>query len=164
MKRLIIHRHAKSSWDHPELSDFDRPLNGRGLRDAVAMGQRLAARPIRIDLLVSSPAARAINTAQLAAAELSIPYEEIQQDRRIYFAAVPTLLSIVNGLNDKHTAVVIFGHNPGFSELAAYFTGQDLGDLPTAAQACITFPFESWMLASGGTGTLEWLDYPKLHN
>src|SRR5438128_760349 len=100
MRLLTLVRHAKSSWDHAGLSDFERPLNDRGRRDAPLMAQRLMRLPPRPDLLLSSPATRALTTARLFAETLAIPVEKIGVDSRIYDAAPETLLRVARDLDD----------------------------------------------------------------
>jgi phosphohistidine phosphatase len=161
LKTLIIHRHAKSSWDDFSLSDFERPLNNRGEADAPDMGRRLKLQGIHIDHIISSPARRAIDTAHLVAAELHYPLSKIEQDQRIYHASVRTLLNVINQIDDKRRTAMIFGHNPGLTELIDYLTGSDIGNLPTSGQGIIDFDLDSWSEVSRSTGTLVHLDFPK---
>src|SRR2546426_10315742 len=100
MRLLTLVRHAKSSWDYPELSDFERPLNERGRRDAPAMAQRISRLPPKPDLLMSSPATRALATARLFAETLGFPMQDITIDARIYDASPETLLNVVRQLDD----------------------------------------------------------------
>jgi len=93
MKRLYLVRHAKSSWDHPGLEDFDRPLNKRGMRDAPKMGEYLAEQRILPQIIVSSPARRAHATATSLAVALQVPPADTVEDDRIYAAATATLLA-----------------------------------------------------------------------
>ena len=81
MKTLYVIRHAKSSWDDPTLSDFDRPLNNRGKKDAPTMGKRLAQRQVVPDLLLSSPAERALTTCKIIAEEIHYPAGKIKTDK-----------------------------------------------------------------------------------
>ncbi len=161
MKSLILQRHAKSSWDHPDLNDFDRPLNQRGLRDALEMGKRMGRKGERPDLYVSSPANRAITTARIIGKELKYPLEKIVLNQAIYMAGVRTLLTIVNTLDDDNNTVILFGHNPGFTEFAEYLSDERFGNVPTSGQVKITFEAESWALISAGLGIVEWFDFPK---
>ena len=94
MKTLFLVRHAKSSWDDPTLADKDRPLNARGERDAPKMGKRLAKREVKLDLIVSSPANRAITTAQVLADKLDFKLKNIEVDDRLYPGAVSALLEL----------------------------------------------------------------------
>jgi phosphohistidine phosphatase len=160
-KTLLIHRHAKSSWDDLSLSDFERPLNQRGKADAPRMGKRLKMQGFHIDLFLSSPARRAIETARIIASELGAPASDIQEDRNIYMAGTRQLLKIVNQLNDSLETVILFGHNPGFTELIDYLSGTDVVNLPTCGVAVIEFPLDSWAEVSRNTGSLVHFDYPK---
>lgn len=161
LKTLIIHRHAKSSWDDMSISDFDRPLNNRGMANAPVMGKRLRLQGLHIDLFISSPARRAIDTAKIVAAQLGYPASEIVEEHRIYMAGVQSLLKIINHISDAHHTAILFGHNPGLTELVDYLSGSDIGNLPTSGQAIIDFSTDSWAEISRGTGTLVHLDFPK---
>jgi phosphohistidine phosphatase len=114
------------------------------------------------DLLVSSPAVRAITTAKFFAGELGIPFKEILQKPEIYEASCPALLRLVNELPVHAETVVVFGHNPGLSMLASYLTGEHI-ELPTCAIAGVTFELEDWSMVSSGTGRLMYFDYPRKH-
>jgi len=96
MRTLYLMRHAKSSWDYPELSDHDRPLNARGRRDAPLMGRQLLSRDVSLDLILSSTAARALTTATPVARELNFDPEKLQTDPEIYCADQYGLLRIFN--------------------------------------------------------------------
>ena len=86
MKKLYLARHAKSSWKNPDLDDYDRPLNKRGIRDAPFIGKKLKEKNILPDLIISSPAIRAITTAKELAAQMGYPEENIILDENIYEA------------------------------------------------------------------------------
>jgi phosphohistidine phosphatase len=161
MKTLYLHRHAKSSWDHPGLSDFDRPLNDRGYHDAPEMGLRLVQRGVQVDAILSSTAVRALSTAKFVASELGFPENHIQLVEQLYLPSVAIILETLNAIDDRFNKVILFGHNPGFTEAVHYLAGDGPANLPTAGVARIDFPFEEWKLVSGGTGELCWLDYPK---
>ena len=160
-KTLFVNRHAKSSWEHHDLSDFDRPLNKRGLRDAPDMGTRLEKRGAIPELFVSSPANRAITTARIIADKCGYPVESIYELKDIYLASYTGLIKIVNGINDQFNSAIIFGHNPGFTDLVEVLTEEDIYNLPTCGICKIHFPFDSWKMVSAGTGILEYFDYPK---
>ncbi|MBS1581068.1 MAG: histidine phosphatase family protein [Bacteroidetes bacterium] len=158
MKTLYLVRHAKSSWADPGMEDFDRPLNDRGLRDAPAMAERFKARHEPVDLLVSSPAARALATARCYAQALDLP---VTEDKRIYEAHHRALQGVVESLPDTAQRVMLFGHNPGFSLLTEHLCEAGLGDLPTCAIVRIDLTVASWEEVAGGLGTLVWWDFPK---
>lgn len=161
MRRLTLVRHAKSSWDYAELSDFERPLNNRGRRDAPAMARRLATeleRPLR---LVSSPALRAITTAHAFAEALGIPHTAIRLEPRIYEASRGTLLGLVRELDDADSHVLLFGHNPGFSELAQLLAPCPFSEMPTCAAATLGLDAAHWREVRHGNGSLLRYQYPK---
>src|SRR5260370_23938130 len=135
MKTLLLLRHAKSSWDDQTLKDFDRPLNKRGLRAAPLVGELLRRRKLRPDVLLSSPAERAKETARLVcdAAGLSTT---VRYETGIYEATAQSLLSIVSEIEDEVSIALMIGHNPGFEELLEVLTGETRR-LPTAALAFI---------------------------
>src|SRR5215471_13645034 len=130
MKTLFLVRHAKSSRDDPALPDKERPLNDRGLRDAPRMGERLANQDVRPDLIMSSPAARALATAELIAKKLDYKRKDIVVDERLYAAHADELLEIVQELSDRLKDVMLFGHNPELTELANRLSSK-ITDMPT---------------------------------
>lgn len=158
MKKLMIVRHAKSDWDNASLSDFDRPLNNRGMKTAPDMAKRLLNKGIIPQYLLSSPALRAKTTSNIFAKTLGLA--ETKYNKAIYEASYPTLLKIVNGLPNSYNFVAMFGHNPGFSDLLYNLTGE-FYDMPTCAVAIIDFDLDSWELVSADTGKLGYYDYPK---
>lgn len=159
-KDVWIIRHAKSDWNF-DVSDFDRPLNNRGFRDAPEMAARLTKQLLLPDLLVSSPAKRAITTAQIFAEALHIPPSRIQEEPRIYEASLSTLLNVITHLDNTYQHAAIFGHNPGFEELASYLGGTSLA-MPTCAIVHLHFAHaDSWEEISAGTGDRRWYASPK---
>jgi phosphohistidine phosphatase len=160
MKTLYLIRHAKASRDDPSLDDRDRPLAERGQRDAPKMGRRLAKRGAKPDLVLSSPAARALTTAQLVVDELGYKRDRIVVDERIYAAQPEALLDIIAGLDDGLSSVMMFGHNPEFSELAQSFT-DEIGDMPTCGAAELIFGVAHWTELDAGTLSSFVFDYPK---
>lgn len=161
MRLLTIVRHAKSTWDYPELTDFERPLNERGRHDAPLMAQRLARVPPRPDAIISSPANRALTTARLFADVMGVKDVDIQVNARIYDASLGALLKVVHDLDDGDRHVMLFGHNPGFSELAHAFTECPFDELPTCAAARFEFAVKSWTDVDAGLGKLVHYAFPK---
>ena len=160
-KTLTIVRHAKSSWDDPVLADFHRPLNPRGLRDAPRMGARLAKTGITPDRLVSSPANRALATAKIIAAALGLETRVIVPDERLYLASADMILRIVQEQPDEVSSLMLFGHNPGMTDLVHRLGDCPLANLPTGA--CVTFRVEvdRWAATGPDNTRLEVVDYPK---
>jgi phosphohistidine phosphatase len=161
MRHLFLVRHGKSSWDDPRLADFDRPLQGRGTRDARIMARVLAEHIPAGCILVSSPARRALDTAAILADGLDIAVDAIHRDERIYDADVDNLLTVIHSWNSAWERVVMVGHNPGFLALARTLSGNDLDTLPTCGQVHLTLA--QWRSAAPGAAQLVDHDRPKNH-
>lgn len=161
MKTLYLIRHAKSSWEYPELTDHDRPLNKRGKRDAPKMGKRLQKRAVMPDLIISSTANRALTTCEIIADTIGYSKARIVADRNVYHAGCDTLLRVVNNVNDHFTSLMLVGHNPGFTDFANQLSGMGIGNLPTCGVFACSFSTESWRHVMFGEGTLLFYDYPK---
>ncbi len=154
----MLVRHAKSGWDNPALTDFERPLSSRGENDAPEMAKRLMKKGLIPQYIVSSPAVRAKTTAGIFADKFKLAGPHY--NTAIYEATHTTLLSVVNLLSDEYDFIALFGHNPGLSQLVYYLTG-NLFDMPTCGVVIIDFDLDSWQLVSGDTGVIKYSDYPK---
>lgn len=161
MKTLYLLRHAKSSWSFDELSDQERPLNDRGRDDAPIMGQALAKRRICPDLIVSSPAVRAMSTAVLVAREMRYPHDKIKVESGIYGAEVDDLLAIIHDLPDTAGSALLVGHNPTITETANALSPSSLNEMPTAAVVCLRFEADHWADVSKANGEFYFYDYPR---
>jgi len=159
MKTLLVLRHAKSSWDHPHLSDFDRPLNGRGKKAAPFMGSLMAEKGLVPEVIVSSPANRARTTAEKAA-EAGGFDASVEFDERIYGAGTNGLLYVIAGFDNAAETAMIVGHNPGFEILVSVLTGEHRR-MPTAALAVIDLDIDRWSDAGSGSGELRRLIIPR---
>jgi phosphohistidine phosphatase len=160
MKKLFLIRHAKSSWDDPALPDKDRPLANRGKRDAPKIGKRLAKREVKPDLILSSPARRALTTAEIIGKKLDYKAKNIVVDDRLYAGAVNGLLDLIHKLDDNLKRVMLFGHNPEFMGLA-HRLSSEITHMPTCAVAEFTFNAKSWSNIGKATLAKVALDYPK---
>jgi len=143
LKTLYLVRHAKSSRDDPSLPDRERPLNDRGKKDAPMMGQRLSQRHVKPDLIMSSPAVRALETAQAIAREIGYEPGDIAVDERLYASSADALLGVVRALDKGLDDVMLFGHNPEFSELAQRLSNE-IADMPTCAVAEFRYDVKKW--------------------
>jgi len=162
MKKLVLLRHAKSSWDVVELSDFERPLNERGKRDAPIMGKHLAKkRQLKLDLIIASPAKRALKTAKIIAKEIGFSEDKILKDSSIYGAGLSEMLSIIAGISNSLDTVMLVGHNPTFTTLAYYLTHDSVENIPTCGVFCVNFDVEKWQDIKEASGKLDFFDYPK---
>ena len=159
MKTLFILRHAKSSWENTGLSDFDRPLNERGLETAPFMGDLMKKNQFQPALILSSPAKRAEQTAALIKQTAGIG-GAIQFDQRIYEASPARLLEVISDQNEKIKFILLVGHNPGLEGLLKFLTGQPQ-PMPTAALAVIDLKTDKWSKANSSNGNLRILIRPK---
>lgn len=161
MKTLILVRHAKSSWDDPSLSDFDRPLNERGNRDAPRMGKRLNEKGVIPGLMLSSPANRALATCKIIAENIGYPVSSIQTNKNLYHASEEELLMVVRKLPDQVDIVMLFGHNPGLTDFANNLTKSRVDNIPTCGVLCCNFDVEEWSKVTWGKGKVKFFDFPK---
>jgi len=165
MKTLCLIRHAKSSWDNMELSDFDRPLNERGKKDAPRMGKRLREKKITPDVMLSSPAARALTTCKEIAKVLDFSMEKIKTDKRLYHANEDQILSVVQDLVDSpfdsEEVVMLFGHNPGLTDFTNSLLNETIMNIPTCGVIFATLNINHWKDATFGCGKLIFFDFPK---
>jgi phosphohistidine phosphatase len=159
MKTLFVMRHAKSNWNDANLSDFERPLNERGLQAAPFMGELIHKNRFKIDSIVSSPANRAKQTAALVKEAARIKCE-IEYNEKIYEASAQRLLEIVSEFDDRIESVLFVGHNPGFENLVKILTGKT-ESMPTAALAVIDLNIKSWKETSAEKGALRNCIRPK---
>jgi len=160
MKTLFLVRHAKSSRDDPSLPDRDRPLDDRGKQDAPKMGRRLAKRDVKPDLLLSSPALRALTTAHLIAEEVGYKRKDIVVDDRLYASSADDLLAVIRALDKKLNRVMLFGHNPEFTDLAHRLSSEII-DMPTSAVVEFNFDTKAWSDVGEVQPAKVALDYPK---
>ncbi|SEB08617.1 SixA phosphatase family protein [Pedobacter hartonius] len=160
-KQLIVVRHGKSDQGEYGMSDFDRTLNHRGNKNAHEMAERIIQKGIVPELIVSSPAKRALTTARHYADVLKVPYGDIQLEPTVYEANTTALLRVINRLHNDYDRIALFGHNPGFTELVNYLADAKIYNLPTAGVVVIDFPFDDWSMVSQHTGNVLLFDSPK---
>ncbi len=162
MKRLTLLRHAKSSWADPGQTDFQRPLNRRGERDAPEMGRRLKLAGARPSLILSSPAARALATARQVADALGYPREFMQTDESLYLASSERLREVVAAQEDRYRDVLIVGHNPGITAFANAISNAAVDNLVTGALVVVDLKIDSWQaLKTASRGHCLLHDYPR---
>ena len=121
--RLLIMRHAKSDRTSNMSGDFDRPLNGRGMKDAASMGKWLRQQRITPDCIVSSPAIRAKQTILSVCRELAMDESGIIWDRRVYEADLDELLEVISEHGRNARCMLLTGHNPGLDSLVNHLSG-----------------------------------------
>lgn len=160
MKTLYVLRHAKSSWDNSGLADFDRPLNARGRSAAPFMGQVMKREGIVPGLILSSPAVRARETAELAKNSAGLT-AEVKLKKKVYEASPETLRQILASLEDSLDSAMIVGHNPGMEGLVRLLTGRS-ETMQTATLAIIDLDIAGWdAIGSPSSGSLRKMIRPK---
>jgi len=161
MKKLFLVRHAKSSWGDTNISDRRRDLSKRGKRDAPVMGERLASRGIEVDRMISSSATRAFKTAEMIAMALGHPWDELVIDERLYLANIEEILEIIHDQPDYIEQVMLFGHNPGMTDLINTLCTDYLGNLPTCGIFELIYKIDAWPQVGDVVPEHIYFDYPK---
>jgi phosphohistidine phosphatase len=161
MKRLILVRHAEAAALEAGHSDFDRPLLPEGEKQADRMGKKMGKDGVRVDLLISSPAKRALETAHIFARRLNYPIRNILRFDAIYKTGeIPSLLQLVRDTDDRYDNLLMIGHNPSLSELAKHLVRDVRLDLPKAGAVRIEFSVPSWKEAGAPNARLTAFDIP----
>ncbi|OUR91775.1 histidine phosphatase family protein [Flavobacteriales bacterium 34_180_T64] len=152
MKTLVFIRHGKSSWEY-DVSDKDRPLKSRGIRDANMVSKQFETTLFTADCVISSPANRAISTCNIFAKNLRISPDLIQIHEEIYDFGGTSVMNFVRNLNNAYSNAMIFGHNHAFTSLVNKLGSQYIDNLPTSGLVKIDFDVDSWdALNRGITG------------
>lgn len=161
MKNLFLVRHAKSSWKYKKLTDLERPLNERGKRDAPFMGKLLSRQKIKPDIIMSSPANRALSTAKFFCDEIDFTFENVKIQSELYMADSEELLEVIGNIEASANTVMIFSHNPGITDLYNRLSDEYIENIPTCGIAGIQFSEESWKELKNNSGHLLFFEYPK---
>ncbi|HUT21685.1 MAG TPA: histidine phosphatase family protein [Anaerolineae bacterium] len=159
MKTIYLMRHGKSKRGPEYETDYERPLGKRGKRDAARMGEYLAERGLLPDLIVSSPAERARDTA-LRFVETADCGAEIRFEETLYFSDDQAYLGLIWGLDGMLASVMFVGHNPA-TESVIETLSDSYAHMPTGAVACIQFEVETWGEIEEGMGQLAWVERPR---
>ncbi|MGC8823351.1 MAG: SixA phosphatase family protein [Bacteroidales bacterium] len=148
MKTLHILRHGKSSWDYPGIDDLDRPLIDRGIKNVIATGNYLLKTYGGPDIIISSPAIRALHTAMLIARTCNVPYGKIIIDERLYENYSSSIIEVVEEMPLNYDKMVVVGHNPMLTEFCNLFLPDYLENLPTAGLATLAFDIKEWSIVN----------------
>jgi phosphohistidine phosphatase len=159
MKRLILIRHSKSSWKDLSLTDFNRPLNGRGKFDGPLMADYLKSKINKIDYLHSSSSVRTFETSKYFINQ--IEFEKVEYDDSLYHCSATSILNMISSYSDNYQSVMIIAHNPGLTNLINNITNISLDNLPTTGLAEIEFNINSWSDISYDNSNLVDLKFPK---
>ncbi|NNC98787.1 MAG: hypothetical protein HKN85_01260 [Gammaproteobacteria bacterium] len=160
-RKLLLIRHAKSSWKFPQLHDHDRPLNRRGERDSLTMARHLAEQDEALDVIFSSTAIRALDFAQLLSEFSGV---SLVPDLSFYTFDADELLELLRNLPDSALRVAIVGHNPAITRVVNQLTRAALTNVPTAGIVAIDCMMESWgeIGESAENSQMAWYYTPKI--
>lgn len=161
MKTIYLVRHAKSSWQYPELDDFERPLNRRGRESLIFMGEILCNLKVAPEIMLSSPANRAAMTARGIAAAVNYPLDKIQYIEAIYMASEGVLLELIRSIKKSVNEVMVIGHNPGLTDLANYIGDRRIDNIPTCGVFCLDLDIMSWLKTGEHCGRLKFFELPQ---
>jgi len=162
-KLLVVLRHAKSSWEETDKTDFDRALKGKGIEDIQLLASKLKKKLGTIDVIYSSPANRAIHTAIRFAQIVGFPLSGIRIEEGLYEAHEKYVEEFVKSLPDDLQCVMIVGHNPTSTDFVNVFLSERIENLPTAGLVMLRFSMSSWSEISSSSLTSFYLDFPKNH-
>jgi len=161
MKRLILIRHSKSSWEDETTDDFNRKLTKRGERDAKFMSEFLTKKIQKPDLIFTSPTLRAQRTAEFFADAFDVDDDNVISDEGIYDRGSKYIIQLLEKLNDDINSVMLIGHNPDITTLANYFTGEYFDNIPTTGIVGIEFDINTWKAIEEKPGKLLFYEIPK---
>jgi len=161
MKSLYIVRHGKSTWDIENIPDIDRPLKERGILDAYKMAERLMVQNRIPDIIISSPAVRALHSSTIFARTFNIPCNKIEINEGIYHAGTKLILGIIEQVDNQVNSVMVFGHNPTFTDLANRFIDDKIANLPTTGIVGLSFETNSWKKLENLKPKDWFFDFPK---
>ena len=158
MKTILISRHAKSAWDDATLTDFERPLNHRGHKDAPEMAKKIKESGFRPDVLISSPANRALTTAQYYSKTFNLPVNEM---KKLYHGMPEDYLAVLHELEDEINTAMLFGHNPGITHIANLIQPGVTDNIPTASVIIARCVVKTWEELDWRNCRLEKIAVPK---
>jgi phosphohistidine phosphatase len=161
MKMILLIRHAKSSWDNFSIHDAERSLNERGKKDAPQMAKRLLKKKIMIDAFLSSPAKRALTTAQFFAKEYDHPPKDIIVIPELYMASDAAFVAAISGAPSAASTIAVFSHNSGITEFANTVTEFRIDNMPTCSVFAFTADINDWKEFGQSVRHFSFFDYPK---
>lgn len=161
MKRLLIIRHAHAERGNHHISDLDRPLSDKGERDARFLGEILWDQyASQLDLIFSSPARRAGQTAQIIAQEIGVDERKIQFRDSIYCGSMEGLFNLICYADDSISSVMLIGHNPQITFLANQLSSCSIETIPPAGAVILDFDIDSWSQLPGKKATAHFIINP----
>lgn len=161
MKTIYIVRHAKSSWDDISLTDHDRPLSKTGVRKTKRIIDFLLQQQISPDLMISSTAVRARDTAFQIAKGIGYPEADIVLDNALYHAGYEDIYTTLFGIEDKADSVMLFGHNPTLTYFVNNFVRPEIDNLPTAGVVSVSFSTDKWEKLAKAKFQINFVVFPR---
>lgn len=162
MKVVYLIRHAKSDWNI-NLKDFERPLNKRGKKDAPFMGSKLNELNPQLDLILSSPAKRALTTAKEISKAVNYNFNKVSFDETICHSPFNNLNNIINSLDNTINNIALVGHNPGLTNFSNYLSNNYIDNIVTCGIVKIELDINNWNEIIEGIGTKVFYIYPKMY-
>lgn len=162
MKTLYIVRHAKSSWDYPELPDIQRPLLEKGKKRTKRIIDDLLRRETVVDLIITSPAVRATETARILGKALHRDEKEIQTDSLLYYTDAERLFNLFFDLPSRVDSLMIVGHNPTLTNFANHFLEKKIDSISTSGIVCLDFDTDNWADIDAMNSKLRFFITPKM--
>lgn len=162
MKTLYLLRHAKSSRENPYLDDYDRPLLPKGLKKSKVIIDYLLKKNVQVDLIISSPAVRALETARMFAHALKYPAQNIRTNKSLYATDSEAYFSQFYDVPHKVNSLMIVGHNPEITSVANQLLSDKIDNLPTSGIVSITFDSENWEEAGDAKRQTNFVIYPGM--
>lgn len=164
MKSVLFIRHAKSSWDDVSVSDFDRPLNERGKRDAPEMARHLVKRKVPLDSFISSPAKRARKTAEFFLKAYAVPENALILKAELYLPSDEVFYEVIEEVENQFHHLAIFSHNPGITHFVNLLTSEiKVDNIPTCGIFGIKASVNQWKDFRKSPKQFWFFDYPKNH-
>ncbi len=161
MKTLYIARHAKSSWDDFSLKDHDRPILPKGKNKTIIVAEKLKSLNEIPEIILSSTAKRAVQTAEIYAGIFNIPSGKILKSSNLYLAGPDEIFNELYGIDNKINSIMVVGHNPGLTETVNLFTKDAIYNLPTSAVAKVVFNTGKWEEINNAGFNTEFILTPK---
>lgn len=161
MKTILIVRHAKSSWENFTVSDYERPLNERGQKNAPEMAARLLKKGIKADCLISSPARRAHTTAKLFAVVWKMDPSKISIVPELYNPSLKAFIDTIRAAPAACNTIALFSHNPVITEFANSLSKKQIDHMPTCAVFGVKADINEWSAFQVGENEFYFFDVPK---
>ena len=161
-KTVYIMRHGKSSWEDFSVDDHNRVLLEEGIKKTNKVANYLKSMNVKPNLILSSTAVRALETSKLVASKLGYTEEEIKTSKKIYHAVAEDIFDELYGLDNSIDSVMIFGHNPTFTDFINLFNKPEIYNLPTSGVAAISFKTDKWEEIANSNFKVEFVVTPKI--